>query len=521
MQKNFLSSLGPNSGYILEQYETFLSNPSMLGAEWEEYFASHVSNQPVGSQNSELDLKIQKLIFTYRRFGHIKANVTALQATKKVASIKDFDIFSDDELDSEFVCELGKFNSVAELINKLESIYCGTFGVEFEHIESKVERDWIIEKIEQAKTTATQQQSESRLKDLVFSETFEDSLHKKFVGAKRFSLEGGDALIPMTRTLISKATELGLKEAVFGMAHRGRLNILHNIIEKPLKYFCAEFEDRTLATTLGEGDVKYHMGWETKSTYGNQEISLSLIPNPSHLEFVNPVVEGVVKAKQDTIYSENNSAIMPVLIHGDAAMIGQGVVVETFNFSQINGYSTAGTFHIVVNNEIGFTASSAEARSTRYCTTFAQSLGIPVFHVNGEDVNATCFIAELAAEYRMKFKKDVVVDLYCYRRYGHNEGDDPSFTSPVIYKEVSAKKPISYLYANANNLVSLRDSSIVEFKAKFEAAMTEKIVYPEREKIKFESCITEVSENSLKKIAEMFVKYPDNFVPHPKVKSLL
>jgi len=389
----------------------------------------------------------------------------------------------------------------------------------------------MVDRIEGAQTQYSEAQAAQFLKALVAAETFEGELHRKFVGAKRFSLQGGDALIPMFELLCERAAQAGIARVVTGMAHRGRLSILANCLGKPFEVIFSEFEDRSIHSVIGAGDVKYHMGYETERLYeGGKKLALTLAPNPSHLEAVNPVVEGIARAYQDLEFAGERKAVLPVLIHGDAAMIGQGVVWETFNLSLVAGYKTGGTVHIVINNQVGFTTDPTDARSTIYCTEPAKAFEAPVLHVNGEDVEACARAIELALEFRNQFAKDVVIDLICYRKYGHNEGDDPSFTQPVLYSEVREKRPLLEIYAvmrgaefgadRASNMVS-------EFKAVFNAAQERQSKSMIGDacalfgKPRFAAKDTGVSLERLTQVAELLCSHPEDFKSNSKLMQIL
>src|SRR5207248_4218607 len=320
------------------------------------------------------------------------------------------------------------------------------------HIDSLDVRRWLAERMEPVRNRhpLPLRQKYRTLITLHQAELFEKFLHTKYVGQKRFSLEGGETLIPVLDALVQKGPALGVKEFVLGMAHRGRLNVLANTLNKPFEELFGEFEDNYLpqSTTDGDGDVKYHLGFSADvEAADGRKVHLSLAPNPSHLEIVNPIVEGRVRAKQRLHRDAERSTGVPVLIHGDAAFAGQGVVMETFNLMNLAGYKTGGTIHVVVNNQIGFTTNPRDARSTQYCTDIAKFVQVPIFHVNAEDPEACVSVAQLALEFRQRFRRDAVIDMVCYRKWGHNEGDNPAYTQPLQSKVIEKKKPISQVYA--------------------------------------------------------------------------
>ena len=330
--------------------------------------------------------------------------------------------------------------SLRQLVAALRETYCGSIGVEYKHILDTRIRRWLQDRMEPCrnKPNFSSEKKLWLLPQLHYAELFEHFLQARFVGQKRFSLEGAETLIPIVEVLVERTAESGAREIVLGMAHRGRLNVLANILRKPYQEIFAEFEENYLPESKdGDGDVKYHLGFSSDRTAkSGAQIHLSLTPNPSHLEAVNPVVEGRCRAKQWLFGDRERKLGIPVLIHGDAAFAGQGLVAETLNLSNLQGYKTGGTIHIIVNNQIGFTTAPSDARSTTYCTDVAKMIQVPIFHVNGEDPEAAAFVTELAVDFRQTFRRDVVIDMYCYRRHGHNEGDEPSFTQPLMYQKI-------------------------------------------------------------------------------------
>lgn len=332
------------------------------------------------------------------------------------------------------------YATLNEIITALRQTYCDTIGVEFLHLSDPEEKAWIQSRIEapRNKTDFTVNGKRAILQRLIAAESFEQFLHKKYPGTKRFGVDGGEALIPMIEQIMKRGGQMGLEEIVVGMAHRGRLNVLANVMGKPFTAIFAEFQGQssTPDDVLGSGDVKYHLGTSSDRDFDGNSVHLSLTANPSHLEFVNPVVIGKVRAKQMQRGNSEDATVLPLLLHGDAAFAGQGVTAETLMISELPGYRVGGTIHIVINNQIGFTTMPKFGRSGPYCTDVAKMLSAPIFHVNGDDPEAVVHVARIATEYRQKFKRDVVIDMYCYRRYGHNEGDEPAFTQPLMYKTI-------------------------------------------------------------------------------------
>ncbi len=349
-----------------------------------------------------------------------------------------------------------------EILGILRDSYCRTIGIEYMHIQDPDQRAWIQDRMERPQAKTDRQEQLRILRRLNAAEAFENFLQTKFVGQKRFSLEGGESVIPLLDAVLQAAAEEGLAEVCIGMPHRGRLNVLANIVGKSYGQIFREFEGNVdPGSAHGSGDVKYHLGANgTFRAEGGQTIDVELVCNPSHLEAVNPVLEGVVRAKQDVLNRGEEFPVLPVLMHGDAAFAGQGVVAETLELSQLQGYRTGGTVHVIVNNQVGFTTSPKYSRSSTYATDVARTVQAPIFHVNGDDPEACARVARLAFEFRQAFHKDVVVDMVCYRRRGHNEADDPSLTQPMMYDVIDAKRSIRKQYTEA--LIGRSDISVEE-----------------------------------------------------------
>ncbi len=437
-----------------------------------------------------------------------------------------------------------KRGTLRELIGALRETYCRTLGVEYMHIQDPTIRTWIQERLEPRRSHPDygRRQKLRILMELHYAELFEKFLHTRYLGQKRFSLEGAETLIPLLDKLVERAADSTIKEIVLGMAHRGRLNVLANIIGKPYTELFTEFEENYLPNSMaGDGDVKYHLGFSNDrvSSSGNK-IHLTLTPNPSHLEAVNPVVEGRVRAKQQLFGDRDHILSMPLLIHGDAAVAGQGLVAETLNLSQLEGYRTGGTVHVVINNQIGFTTSPSDARSTRYCTDVAKMIEVPIFHVNGEDPEAAVFAAELAVEFRQTFHKDVFIDMYCYRRWGHNEGDEPSFTQPVMYAKILERPSLSEVYTETllmrGDLTYEETQAIVqEFQNRLDKAQEEVKAAPHYAGMRgyqgrwkslspqftMEPADTGVPLETLDKITRTLTSVPPDFTIHPKIARML
>ncbi|MGB8331149.1 MAG: 2-oxoglutarate dehydrogenase E1 component [Polyangiales bacterium] len=404
---------------------------------------------------NELQARLSALINAYRVRGHLFANLDPLGLHPPPAEgefvLKRYGLA---HVDPDTIFSTGDLAGPAteplrSVLARLKDTYARTVGVEFTSLENQEARDWLRERMELTGNhiDLSREQQIRILTKLTDAEIFEQFLHTKYTGAKRFSLEGGESVIPMLDILTERASELGVEEMVIGMAHRGRLNVMVNIMEMNVRQIFAGFEDDDPEAYVGRGDVKYHLGYslDRKTASGNN-IHMTLAFNPSHLEWVNPVVEGRVRAKQDRKGDEERITVLPLLIHGDASFVGQGVVAETLNLSRLRAFETGGTVHVVINNQIGFTTNPEDSRSTAYCTDITRMLRCPVFHVNGEDPEAVAQAVTLATEYRQRFHGDVVLDLFCYRKYGHNEGDEPRFTQPEMYAAIDRKQTVREVY---------------------------------------------------------------------------
>ncbi len=489
--------------------------------------------------------RILELIHAYRVRGHMMADTDPLEYRQR--SHPDLEVESHGltlwDLDREFAT--GSFGGSGRPFMKLRNIlgilrdsYCRTTGIEYMHIMDPEQRRWIQERVEQPHTKPPREEQLRILLKLNQAEAFETFLQTKFVGQKRFSLEGGETTIPVIDEICEAAAEAELDEVTIGMAHRGRLNVLANIVGKKYSQIFREFEGNIDPRTVqGSGDVKYHLGAEGEFEAGSKaRIKVSVAANPSHLEAVDPVLEGIARAKQDMLNRGNEYPVLPLLVHGDAAFAGQGVVAETLNLSQLRGYRTGGTIHLVVNNQVGFTTSPGSSRSSLYCTDVARMVQAPIFHVNGDDPEACIRVAQLAFEYRQAFKKDVVIDLVCYRRRGHNEGDDPSYTQPLMYDLIEQKRSVRKLYTES--LIGRGDITIEEaeqvlrdYQQQLERVFTEVreassqpsewTTVPDYPDKPVGEANTAVSVDVLKRISDAYVTPPDGFTVHPKVMPQL
>ena len=481
---------GGNAAFIEDLYESWLRDPAAVGAEWRAYFEAFKGRAAGDTPHSDAIARIEaaqrrngrggaataapaasdavsqkqaavlKLVTAYRSRGHLAANLDPLGlAIKQAAPDLDpaFHGLTAADYDTEF--QTGSLAgpqrlTLRQLLDLLKATYANTIGAEFMHISDAEQRRWVHEQLERAGGRFGLSADERRrvLERLTAAEGLERYLHTKYVGQKRFSLEGGDSLIPLLDELVRRGGSDGVKDMIIGMAHRGRLNVLVNTLGKAPQKLFAEFEGRFdhPDDPAHSGDVKYHMGFSADIKTPGHTVHLALAFNPSHLEIVDPVVAGSVRARQTRRGDSERTQVLPVLVHGDAAFAGQGVVMELFNMSQARGFAVGGTVHVVINNQVGFTTSNPQdARSTLYCTDVAKMVNAPVFHVNGDDPEAVLFVARLAFDYRQRFHRDVVIDLVCYRRHGHNEADEPAATQPVMYQVIRARPTTRELYAKA------------------------------------------------------------------------
>ena len=591
---------GINTGFVEELYAQYLENPESVDPGWRSYFDgrlgstnggnellrrapglpltnghlapsldlafnAHAAASPLPApspQDHERELlaqaaihgRVYKLLNAYRVRGHLFAHIDPLGVPPEAPpelELSNFEL-SPEDLDKPFptidLAGAGPVQTLREIIQHLEETYCRSIGVEYMHIDNPEQRAWIQQRMEATKNRLTlgDQEQLRILTKLSDAEIFEQFIQRSYgAGTKRFSLEGAESLIPLLDLLIERAGSEGVTEIVFGMAHRGRLNVLANIMDKSLREIFAAFEDKDAKRYLGGGDVKYHLGYSTdRPVESGQSVHLTLSFNPSHLEFVNPVVEGRVRAKQDRIVdqAEARRRVMPLLIHGDAAFIGQGICAETLNLTGLEGYSTGGTIHVIVNNQIGFTTNPSDSRSTRYASDIVRMIKVPVFHVNGEDPEAVAQVTHLAIEYRQRFGKDVVIDMYCYRRYGHNEGDEPRYTQPRMYAAIDRKPTVRQMYvkrliemgnvteAKADEIVVRRrealETALEEVKQKGFAPVTYAMGgvwghYRGGPDSATPEVSTSVPEERLRELARQLLELPHGFKPHPKVVPML
>jgi 2-oxoglutarate dehydrogenase E1 component len=568
---------GSNAPFIEEQYETYLSDPGAVGADWRAYFdslrggAADVAHAPVVesfiqlARNRKLAAPmvdaqamhkltlVLRLISKFRTLGVFHADLDPLKR-QEMPYIADLDIstygFTEADLDTEF--DVGSFKGAPEgasrmrlrdLMAALQETYCRTFGAEYMYMSDTAQKRFIQQRIEplRARPSYAPEFRRHILERLTAAETLEKYLGTKYVGQKRFSGEGGDSMIPMLDHLIQKAGAAGVQEMVIGMAHRGRLNVLVNTLGKMPKDLFAEFEGKhATEQELSAGDVKYHQGFSSDVVTPGGPMHVTLAFNPSHLEIVDPVVEGSVRARQHRRQDPTFDQVMPVLLHGDAAIAGQGVVQETLNLSQTRGYRTGGTIHLVINNQIGFTTSDPrDTRGTLYCTDVAKMIEAPIFHVNGDDPEACLLAVEIAVEFRQKFDRDVFIDLVCFRRQGHNEADEPMITQPLMYKRIAQHPGTRLLYAErlvADGVVKPEEAEamIETYRAAMDKGLHTNTTILSNYKPPFavdwrpflgkhwtDAAETAVPMQTLKALAKKVTDVPADFKPHPRVEKVI
>ncbi len=559
-----------NAAVLEAAYQAWLENPDSVDPTWRAFFQGFTlgnSGTPLTSPSAAAgevsiidSLKqshVHYLINSYRAIGHLEAHLDPLSeppAPHPKLSLSQFSL-SEADLDTSF--DIGTYlgggqMKLAEILIALRTTYCDHIGVEYTHIQDVDVRRWLQDKMEAARNQADFSRADKIriLRRVYKAELFERFLHTKYVGQKRFSLEGGETMIAAVDQVIEHAPHVGVEEVVMGMAHRGRLNVLTSIMRKNFDLLFEQFSENYIPDAVGgDGDVKYHLGYEAilKTTEGHQ-VEVRLAANPSHLEIVNPVVEGKARARQRIRGDTERRRVLPLLVHGDAAFAGQGIVAETMNFSQLPGYRTGGTLHFIINNQIGFTTDPSDARSTRYCTDVAKMIEAPVFHVNGDDPEAVCYTARLALEFREKWQRDVVIDMYCYRKHGHNESDEPAFTQPLLYKKIAAHPQVSAVLSR--KLVaegSITEAEAEAIKAEYTAALeanldkakatetaktAKRAAAAETKKFEgstaefqpdyhFKPAVTAVNTATLDQVVRGLTTIPDGFKLNPKIKRFL
>ena len=553
-----------NIDEVESNYLKWLKEPNSLDDTWRVFFegfhlgSDHQANETISEVSPtekpsvevvnrndavEKHARLYGAIYSYRDIGHTQGTFDPLKKEIEENPRLTLERLGLDSTDMQEVHFTGNYlggvrMKVGELLERLKTTYCGNVGVEYLHLQATEKRRWIQSKIEPNNNQPNFPHEEKLriLRKIIQAEEFENFLHTRYVGQKRFSLEGGESLITALDSIFQKCPDEGVEEMVMGMAHRGRLNVLANVMGKSHEFIFREFSDNFVPDGAhGSGDVKYHLGYESVRTTSNgQQVVIHLSPNPSHLEAVNGVVEGKTRARQRLRGDAERRRVLPILIHGDAAMAGQGVVAEVFNFSKLPGYRTGGTIHVVVNNQIGFTTDPTDARSSLYCTDVAKIIEAPIFHVNGNDPLAVAMVAELALEYRQKFQEDVVIDINCYRKHGHNEADDPAFTQPILYQTIKQMPSISSILTEQlvkdgdldkkesdeihQRLRRQLDATLEKVRTVKKSSTFEGSVAIRQIPYDFASVDTAVDKKDLEKVANALTRFPDDFNLNSKIK---
>ena len=546
-----------NADYVDGLYEQFQRDPNSVDEVWQAYFRGFedAGGAPGGGHENPalLTLGVHDLVNSYRELGHFMATLDPLGKERPPHPLLDLKLFdiTDDDLDR----HVGKADfygqtdgTLRDLIAKLRETYCRNFGVEYMGISDKTQREWLAKRMEANlnKPTFTFEETKALMYQLVAAEEFERYLRTKFKGKKTFSLEGGESVVPLLNSVVDDGAAMGIEEICIGMAHRGRLNVLAHVLNKPYEVIFSEFIE-TIAPEesggrSGDGDVKYHLGYANDRPTSKKDvmIHIGLSPNPSHLELVNPVVEGIVRSKQNYKNDREQNLVVPLLIHGDAAFTGQGIVFETLNLSELRGWRTGGTIHVIINNQIGFTTNPEQGRFTPYPTDVAKMIQAPIFHVNGDDPEACVHAARLATAFREEFKCDVMIDVWCYRRNGHNEGDEAPFTQPLMYAQIARHPTTREIYAQRVLAENRLPAALLEEMRKISKERMDKAfdlaqVYKPRQRTATMnqlwkdylhtptdwSAKTAVPREALHKVAEAATRVPPDFTPHPKVARLL
>ena len=556
-----------NADLLEDNYARWREDPGSVDSQWAAFFegfalgaaqtaegqgsldadAGKNESLRVTQVDSAFRAGVVRMLYNYRSLGHTEAWLDPLNLAPPVNPCLSYDQFGFSESDlqeqvaSRFF-EGGKPMKLAQMVGRLQQIYCGKIGFEYMHIQDSGIRHWVRDRVEQRpdEWSASLESKQRILRWLTQAEEFERFLHKKYVAQKRFGLEGGESAIVALETLLLKSAGAGVEELVMGMAHRGRLNVLANFLHKPLGILFREFAENYVPELAGgDGDVKYHLGYETTRRVGDHEMNILLAPNPSHLEAVNPIVEGMARARQRLIGdTEQRRRVLPVLLHGDAAFAGQGSVAEVLNFSQLPGYRTGGTVHLVINNQIGFTTNPEEARSSAYCTDIAKMIEAPIFHVNGDAPLEVAHVCELALEFRQEFARDVVIDLVCYRRHGHNEADEPAFTQPKIYRAISNKKSTATLFKErlieesdlgTEEISQIEDECRSQLETEYDALKENQRKGPGKfagavaevqADYSYEMIKTGLSPEKLRELGACLTRIPENFSLNKKLERL-
>lgn len=564
--KDFSYITASHPAYIEGLYKDFIHNPESVDPEFRKFFegfdyalANGINGNGVASAASDevntsqlaKEFSVYNLILAYRKKGHLIADTNPIRKRKDRGAQLELSNFGLNDADLQQTFSAGKFiglenASLQQIVDRLQKIYCGHIGVQYQYIVSKERTDWLQNEIEKFHTPLPLNQKRRILDKLNEGVIFEKFLHTKYIGQKRFSLEGGETTIAALDAMLTIAAELGVEETVIGMAHRGRLNVLANILGKTYEQIFSEFEGTAIPDqTMGSGDVKYHLGFSSEvETANGKKMHLKLTPNPSHLEAVNPVVLGYSRAKADVLYNSDFDKVLPVLIHGDASLAGQGIVYEIIQMSNLRGYLTGGTIHFVINNQIGFTTDFDDARSSDYSTSVASTIQAPVFHVNGDDPEAVVQCIEIATRYRQEFNADIFVDMVCYRRHGHNEGDDPKFTQPQLYSLIDkhANPRETYIAYLLKKGESDAQELAKEMEKKFWGDLQERLDEVKQHPLQYkyqqpeldwkslrkateqdfeQSPVTAIHEVDFKNLLDGLMKWPNDFKPLRKVEKIL
>ncbi|WP_372776624.1 2-oxoglutarate dehydrogenase E1 component [Mangrovibacterium sp.] len=520
-----------------ELYQDYLRDPESVDESWRYFFkgfelarTNYQSKSEFSGENIDKEFAILNLIHGYRQRGHLFTKTNPVRARRKYKPTLDIENFGLEKADLEKVYQAGNSLGIGpaklkDIVAHLEATYCDSIGVEYMYIRHPEIVEWMQKKMESTKNSQlfSAEQRKHIYYHLKVAVGFESYIHKKFVGQKRFSLEGAESLIPALDAVIEHGAELGIQEFILGMAHRGRLNVLSNIMGKPYDSIFKEFYGTEYEEDISMGDVKYHLGFENTITSDNgSKVELSLVPNPSHLETVASLVQGMSRSRIDALYDGDSNKLAPIVIHGDAAIAAQGIVYEVIQMSQLKGYRTGGTIHLVINNQVGFTTNYLDARSSTYCTDIAKVTRSPVFHVNGDDVEALVYTIKMAMEFRQKFHSDVFIDILCYRKYGHNEGDEPRFTQPLLYKAIAKHKNPRDIYAE--KLISMgimSQDEIQEEVINFDNYLDDMYRESEKiEKLKIKQFLIEEYENYRKPSNFDFSKRVDTKVTKEKLIAL-
>ncbi len=560
-----------NAAVFDAAYQSWLEKPDSVDPTWRAFFQGFTLGHSGGTiptgESGGTDISIidslkqshvHYLIGSYRAIGHLEAHLDPLNdlpPPHPKLSLKHFEL-SEDDLDTAF--DIGSYlgggqMKLRDVIASLRETYCGKVGVEYTHIQDVDVRHWLQKRMEESRNQPNFGRTEKIriLRRVHKAELFERFLHTKYVGQKRFSLEGAETMIAAVDAIIEHCPDVNIQEVDMGMAHRGRLNILTSVMRKDFDLLFEQFSENYIPETVGgDGDVKYHLGYEAiLTTSSGSQVEVLLAANPSHLEIVNPVVEGIARARQRMLGAiDNRNRVLPLLIHGDAAFAGQGIVAETLNFSQLPGYKTGGTIHFIVNNQIGFTTLPRDARSTLYCTDVAKMIEAPIFHVNGDDPEAVCMVAQLALEFRAKWARDVVIDMFCYRKLGHNETDEPAFTQPLLYKKIAVHPQVSTVLtrklvaegsvseeeseAIRNSYSEALEQSFAKAKATEQAKSAKRLTEAENKKFEGSTAVfqpnfdfnlveTGAPEELIGKVVHGLTVLPESFKPNRKIKRLL